>query len=88
MLSVLFIVLFLGSLVFAGGVKEESVDDGVLRVVFVINGVQGDRSLIDSAVRGLEQAREELGINLKIIEAGLDTARWKSYLEDAAANEK
>lgn len=63
-------------------------DEDALRVVFVINGVQGDRSLIDSAVRGLVRAREELGIDLKIIEAGLDTAKWQSYLEDAAANEE
>lgn len=87
-LVVLMIVMLAGSMVFAAGAKEEAVDDGTLRVVYVINGVQGDRSLIDSAARGLIRAREELGINLKIIEAGLDTARWKSYLEDAAANEK
>ena len=87
LLVMLIIAMLLGSALFAGGAKEV-VDDGVLRVVYVINGVQGDRSLIDSAVRGLVQARDELGINLKIIEAGLDPARWKSYLEDAAANER
>lgn len=88
LLVALCLVLLLSSFVFAKGAKEVVADNGALRVVYVINGVQGDRSLIDSAVRGLEQARDELGINLKIIEAGLDTARWKSYLEDAAANEK
>lgn len=86
-LAVLVIALLVVATVFGAG-KKEVVDDGSLRVVFVINGVQGDRSLIDSAVRGLVKARDELGVSLKIIEAGLDTTRWKSYLEDAAANEK
>jgi len=90
LVMVSFLVLVAGALVFAGGSQEktEVEDDGSLRVVYVVNGVQGDRSFIDSAVRGLEQAEEEFGINLKIIEAGLDPAKWKPYLEDAAANEK
>lgn len=58
-----------------------------LKVVYVVNGVLGDRSLIDSAARGLKKAEKELGISLKIVEAGLETSKWKSYLEDAAANE-
>lgn len=90
-LLLLSVLLFAASaMVFAGGSQEEAeeVDDGRLRVVYVVNGVQGDRSFIDSAVRGLEQARDDFGISLKIIEAGLDPAKWKPYLEDAAANEE
>ncbi len=66
----------------------EAKDDGALKVVYVVNGTLGDQSFIDSAARGLRQAEAEFGINLKIIESGLDVAKWKSSLEDAAANEE
>lgn len=58
------------------------------KVVYVVNGVQGDKSFIDSAVRGIRQAQEEFGLDVKIIEAGIDPARWEPALVDAAANEE
>lgn len=58
------------------------------KVVYVVNGVQGDKSFIDSAVRGIRQAQEEFGLEVKIIEAGIDPARWEPALVDAAANEE
>jgi len=58
-----------------------------LKVVLLLNGVQGDKSFFDSAVRGVKQAEQEFGIQLKIIEAGIDPAKWQPALEDAAANE-
>src|SRR3990172_7302682 len=58
-----------------------------LKVVLLLNGVQGDKSFFDSAVRGVKQTEQEFGIQLKIIEAGIDPAKWQPALEDAAANE-
>jgi basic membrane protein A len=57
------------------------------KVVNLINGVQGDKSFFDSAVRGTDQAEDEFGVCVKIIEAGIDPAKWQPALEDAAANE-
>ena len=59
-----------------------------LKVVNLINGVQGDKSFFDSAVRGVARAEKEFGIQVKTIEAGADPAKWQPALEDAAANEE
>jgi basic membrane protein A and related proteins len=57
-----------------------------LSVVNILNGVQGDKSFFDSAVRGVTRAQSEFGIQVRTIEASYDPARWKPALEDAAAN--
>lgn len=69
-------------------VEEAAAPECTLKVVNLINGVQGDKSFFDSAVRGTTQAEEELGVCVKIIEAGIDPAKWQPALEDAAANEE
>src|SRR3990172_2742145 len=58
-----------------------------LKVVLLLNGVQGDKSFFDSAVRGVKKAEADFGIQLKNIEAGIDPAKWQPALDDAAANE-
>jgi basic membrane protein A len=58
-----------------------------LKVVLFINGVLGDKSFFDSAQRGVDRAKEELGIEAKTIEAGIDETQWEAALVDAAANE-
>jgi basic membrane protein A and related proteins len=67
---------------------EEAADECALKVVNLLNGVQGDKSFFDSAVRGTTQAEEEYGVCVKVIEAGIDPAKWQPALEDAAANEE
>jgi basic membrane protein A and related proteins len=59
-----------------------------IKVVNLINGVQGDKSFFDSAVRGVTQAQQEFNLDVKTIEAGIDPAKWQPALEDAAANEE
>jgi len=59
-----------------------------LRVTFFINGTLGDKSFFDSAERGLERARTDFGIVLKSIEAGDDSTKWESGLQDAMADVK
>ncbi|MEJ5200707.1 MAG: BMP family ABC transporter substrate-binding protein [Anaerolineales bacterium] len=59
-----------------------------LKVVNLINGVLGDKSFFDSADRGVTKAKEEFGLEVKTIEAGIDPAKWQPALEDAAANEE
>ncbi|HSV86524.1 MAG TPA: BMP family ABC transporter substrate-binding protein [Levilinea sp.] len=66
----------------------DAAEDGRIRVVHLINGVQGDKSFFDSAVRGVTRAQQEFDLDVKTIEAGIDPARWQPALEDAAANEE
>jgi basic membrane protein A and related proteins len=59
----------------------------VVKVVNLINGVLGDKSFFDSAQRGMVKSKDEFGLQVKTIEAGIDPAKWQPALEDAAANE-
>lgn len=59
-----------------------------LKVVLVINGVLGDKSFFDSAQRGIERAKKELGVQAETIELGIDPSKWQSGLEDVAANKQ
>lgn len=59
-----------------------------LKVVNVVNGVLGDKSFFDSCQRGVDRAKNELGIEYKTIEAGVDPANWQPALKDAAENEE
>ncbi len=70
------------------GVTVAPPEEKKLRVVNLINGVLGDKSFFDSANRGMEMAKKDFGIEVKTIEAGIDPAKWKPALEDAAANEE
>ena len=56
--------------------------DEPLRVTYVVNGVLGDKSFIDSAMRGLDQAVEEFDIDLEVIELGIDPSNWETGLDD------
>ncbi|MBI9044255.1 MAG: BMP family ABC transporter substrate-binding protein [Anaerolineaceae bacterium] len=91
---VLVIVMLLVASVFAGckpAAAEEAApaaEDGAIKVVNLLNGVQGDKSFFDSSVRGVTKAEGELGLEVKTIEAGIDPAKWQPALEDAAANEE
>jgi basic membrane protein A len=48
-----------------------------LRVVLYVNGTLGDKSFFDSANAGVQRAAKELGVTVKVIEGGFDTARWE-----------
>ena len=54
-----------------------------LKVVLVVHGNLGDKSFFDSAAAGLEKAKADLPVEVKIIEAGYDRSRWQPALADA-----
>jgi len=55
-----------------------------LNVALVINGNLGDKSFFDSAQRGVDRAKAELGMTVKTIELGYDQNKWGPGLADAA----
>lgn len=57
-----------------------------LKAILVINGTLGDKSFFDSAQRGMDRARQELGVATETIELGWDPAKHGPGLEDVAAN--
>jgi basic membrane protein A len=56
-----------------------------LRIKLVLNGTLGDKSFFDSAQRGLDMMKSELGYEVKTVELGYDRNKWEPGLEDAAA---
>jgi basic membrane protein A and related proteins len=66
---------------------EPSTGEGSdVSVALVLNGELGDEAFFDSANRGAEQAADELGIDVRVIEAGLDAAGWEPALRSAVAS--
>ena len=49
--------------------------DNPLKVALVLHGNLGDKSFFDSAAAGMEKAKAELPVEVKIIEAGYDRCR-------------
>jgi basic membrane protein A len=56
-----------------------------LNVALVLNGTLGDKSFFDSAQRGMDRAKAELGMTVKTIELGYDENKWGPGLADAAS---
>jgi basic membrane protein A len=59
-----------------------------LKVINFVNGVLGDKSFFDSSERGMVMAKEQLGIEYKTIEAGVDPTGWEAAFKDALENEE
>ncbi|CAN5611118.1 BMP family ABC transporter substrate-binding protein [soil metagenome] len=61
-------------------------DASDISVAVVLNGELGDEAFFDSANRGAQRAIDELGISVRVIEAGLDPAGWEPALRSAVAS--
>jgi basic membrane protein A and related proteins len=62
-------------------------DAAKIRVTIVHNGTLGDKSFFDSANRGLEKAKADLGVEFKTIELGFEASKWEAGLDDAISDE-
>jgi basic membrane protein A and related proteins len=63
---------------------QEYTAENPLKVALVLHGTLGDKSFFDSAAAGMEKAKAELPVEVKIIELGYDRAKWQPGLADAA----
>ena len=64
-------------------ISQEYTKENPLKVALVLHGNLGDKSFFDSAAAGMEKAIAELPVDVKIIEAGYDKAKWQPALADA-----
>jgi basic membrane protein A len=62
---------------------QEYTKDNPLKVALVLHGTLGDKSFFDSAAAGMEKAKAELPVDVKIIELGYDRSKWQPGLADA-----
>ena len=59
-----------------------------IKVACMLNGLLGDKGLLDSAAEGVQRAEEELeGLEVKVIEAGYDASKWEATLEDLSSQD-
>lgn len=85
-LSIMILLLALLSSVACGGNKETTdttADDGVLKVVLLVNGNLGDMSFFDSANEGVERLNEMYDDSVLVastIEMGTNQANWETTL--------
>lgn len=50
--------------------------------VYFVHGTLGDKSFMDSAQRGMDIVKKELGVKTKTVEAGLDSTQWEMAFRD------
>jgi basic membrane protein A len=62
---------------------QEYTKENPLKVALVLHGTLGDKSFFDSANAGMEKAKADLPVDVKVIELGYDRSKWKAGLADA-----
>lgn len=70
----------------SNGAKKETngKGDDAKSVILIVNGNLGDLGFFDSANRGMQKLKSELGMNIQIVETGSDESKWEPALADAA----
>lgn len=62
-----------------------NLDDGVTRIVLLINGNLGDMSFFDSANAGMQKFQaDHPEVEVKVVEMGVDTSVWEPTLRQTA----
>lgn len=59
--------------------------DGAMKVVLLIPGTLGDKSFFDAANKGMQMAKSELGVEIKVIEMGTDKTKYEPTFRDVCA---
>lgn len=59
-----------------------------LKVALVLNGTKGDMAVMDSAANGIELAKQQLGIEGDVYEAGWERTKWESTMYDVCDSGK
>lgn len=75
-----------------GTTKKQEVNKGEdvtvpKKATVIINGNLGDLGFFDSANKGMQRVKDELGLEIQVIETGDDESKWESALADAADEE-
>lgn len=54
------------------------------KAILIVNGNLGDLGFFDSANAGMQRVKNELGLEIQVIETGDDESKWEPALADAA----
>lgn len=59
-----------------------------VKVACMLNGLLGDKGLLDSAADGVRRAEKDFdNLEVKVIEAGYDASKWEATLEDLSSQD-
>ena len=72
------------ALLVACGAPKDAGTTSDYSVLLLIPGNLGDKSFFDAANKGLDKVKEELQVETKVIEMGVDETKWEPNLIDAA----
>lgn len=65
--------------------SEENKDaESSKKATLIVNGSLGDLGFFDSANSGMQRIKDELNIDIKVVETGDDETKWEPALADAA----
>ena len=90
---VLVAVLLVSALLAGCGSKEAGPQEGEpqgerkYKAVLLLAGNLGDMSFLDSANRGMQMIRDQLGWEIKVIEMGTDPSNWEPTLTDVSTQD-
>lgn len=68
--------------------QEVNSDAKDINIAFYVSGTLGDKDYFDDAKAGMEKARDELGINVKIVEGGANQTDWAAGFESLVSSKK
>ncbi|OPA80404.1 BMP family ABC transporter substrate-binding protein [Paenibacillus selenitireducens] len=74
----------------SSGGNESTASNGAndaLKVVLLIPGTLGDKSFFDAANNGLNEIKQKLGADTKVIEMGTDQTKWEPTFNDIASQD-
>lgn len=85
-LSIIFVItaLFVGCGTAEKAEGDKKAEDGKLKVSLVVAGGLGDRSFYDSSNSGIEEAKEKLGFETKVLECKGDASLFNDQLIKAS----
>jgi basic membrane lipoprotein len=66
---------------------DHSANSTSLKVVLLVSGSLGDKSFFDAANAGMQQAKNELGAEIKVIEMGTDKTKYEPTFRDICAQD-
>ena len=90
---ILVISLFVGCAKVDGNTPSGSGEAGnngekKVKVACMLNGLLGDKGLLDSAADGVRRAEKDFdNLEVKVIEAGYDASKWEATLEDLSSQD-
>lgn len=82
LIAVALVAVMFGSVSCAKKTEAAAAGSKSMDVALLINGTLGDKSFHDSANNGMQLIKDQLGCQIKVVEATYDDSKWEPALRD------